>query len=561
MLTLWDFCSKSNIDLVLAQEPLIDNDNLVVGLPNNFESYMCPPKKVRKADGSTMKKNPRAAIFAKMELPLTFDSSSSSLDSTVAILASSSPILFSSMYFDRRADPLSLLSPLTQHDLWNFKRNILGVDTNAKSLLWNSKKTDKRGSIFEAFLATQGLSIVNTKNHEPTFDGGKVGCSWIDCTMCGDNIFDMVDRWQILEEDSASDHAYIYFHVDLSNNETRSLQRLIQKYDARRMDTQRFEEVLKLKILNGALDCSLVSRDDIDQCIARMTDILWEAFADCTPMKKTGRRRAKAWWSKELGVLRKRLQALKRKRHRGAAQQEAYWTARREFQKLKRKSRRKSWRQFCTEVSDPFGVIYKSAKKSPSLPPSTIKDNTGRIISDPQESVSQLLDDFFPDDDPELDTLDQAALRQSVEEFKRKAEVLAKISPEQPFTHLELERALYSLGLFKSPGHDMILGIVLRHCPKLFLPYLLRLYNACLRLKYFPTSWKRDHTISLGKPLKTDPSNYKSFRPISLLCILGKILEKLMFFRGRWLTESEGWISPKQFGFRQGKSREQAAKG
>ena len=119
------------------------------------------------------------------------------------------------------------------------------------------------------------------------------------------------------------------------------------------------------------------------------------------------------------------------------------------------------------------------------------------------------------------------------------AEELAQLSPEQPFTNLELKRAILSLGLFKSPGYDMILGLVLHHCPLLSLPYLLRLYNACLRLRCFPISWKRDHTISLGKPLKTDSSKHKSFRPISLLCILGKILEEIIFFRAALPNRSD----------------------
>ncbi|KZS01830.1 Uncharacterized protein APZ42_001392, partial [Daphnia magna] len=60
----------------------------------------------------------------------------------------------------------------------------------------------------------------------------------------------------------------------------------------------------------------------------------------------------------------------------------------------------------------------------------------------------------------------------------------------------------------------------------------------------------------IGKPNKLDYSSLKSFRPISLVSNLSKILEKIILSRLLWLANSNDWFSSDQHGFREGKSTE-----
>lgn len=78
--------------------------------------------------------------------------------------------------------------------------------------------------------------------------------------------------------------------------------------------------------------------------------------------------------------------------------------------------------------------------------------------------------------------------------------------------------------------------------------YLSHIYNVALRLSYFPTTWKSSVIVTVLKPGKS-PEN-PSYKPISLLPVLGKILEKIILNRIATIAQSNDSIPNFQFGFR-----------
>jgi hypothetical protein len=65
----------------------------------------------------------------------------------------------------------SLLSPLT----------VIGVDSNAKSRLWNSAFSDRKGVEFEGILLEYGLNVLNRNRNELDFVPS--GTSFLDITL------------------------------------------------------------------------------------------------------------------------------------------------------------------------------------------------------------------------------------------------------------------------------------------------------------------------------------------------------------------------------------------
>ncbi|UYV64329.1 hypothetical protein LAZ67_3000313, partial [Cordylochernes scorpioides] len=122
---------------------------------------------------------------------------------------------------------------------------------------------------------------------------------------------------------------------------------------------------------------------------------------------------------------------------------------------------------------------------------------------------------------------------------------------------VEISSAIRTMGHKKAPGPDGIM-----RNPILFLndehPVILNnLYNACLFLGYFPQAWKIGHIIFLQKKDK-DPRDITSLRPITLLNLFGKILDKIIVNRITYHLQVTNRLNDSQFGFRWGKSCEEA---
>jgi hypothetical protein len=81
--------------------------------------------------------------------------------------------------------------------------------------------------------------------------------------------------------------------------------------------------------------------------------------------------------------------------------------------------------------------------------------------------------------------------------------------------------------------------------------------NASFTSGTFPEMLK----IAVVKPLhkKGDTREIQNYRPISLLSVFSKIIEKLMYIRLMSFITSNDILSDSQHGFREGKSTETAA--
>lgn len=54
----------------------------------------------------------------------------------------------------------------------------------------------------------------------------------------------------------------------------------------------------------------------------------------------------------------------------------------------------------------------------------------------------------------------------------------------------EVQTIIQNLKTNKAPGYDLITGRVLKELPQKAFRFITIIYNAILRLNYFPTQWK-----------------------------------------------------------------------
>ena len=121
----------------------------------------------------------------------------------------------------------------------------------------------------------------------------------------------------------------------------------------------------------------------------------------------------------------------------------------------------------------------------------------------------------------------------------------------RPFTEEELNSGIKSLTNGKAIGLDNISVEEIKHFGLKARKWLLQFFNNCLFQQKIPRIWRRTKVVALLKPGK-NCSEPKSYRPISLLSHLYKLLERLLLNRIAPIIETH--FVEEQAGFRPGKS-------
>jgi len=124
-------------------------------------------------------------------------------------------------------------------------------------------------------------------------------------------------------------------------------------------------------------------------------------------------------------------------------------------------------------------------------------------------------------------------------------------SISEPFRPEELAAALRRLKPGKSPGLDSIFSKFIIHAGSALKSWFYDFFTSCLRQLQIPKICRRALIVAIPKPEKPlgDP---KSYRPISLLCVTFKILERLIYDRVDPIIDA--LLSQEQAGFRHGRS-------
>ena len=119
------------------------------------------------------------------------------------------------------------------------------------------------------------------------------------------------------------------------------------------------------------------------------------------------------------------------------------------------------------------------------------------------------------------------------------------------FTHWEFAAALQHLKPGKAPGPDSICPELIIHAGASLKTWLRGFLSSCLHHLKIPKIWRRALVVAVPKPSKPveDP---RSYRPISLLCVPYKILERLIYARVEPLIDP--LLPREQAGFRRGRS-------
>ena len=122
-----------------------------------------------------------------------------------------------------------------------------------------------------------------------------------------------------------------------------------------------------------------------------------------------------------------------------------------------------------------------------------------------------------------------------------------------PFTLAEFHAAASNLSSSTATGQDKVAYPMLKHLPRSGMNFLLHIFNLSWSSHSLPSIWMTSSIIPIHKMEKPLDSP-ASFRPISLTSCVSKLFERIILSRLLFFLESNSILSPRQAGFRPGRS-------
>ena len=113
------------------------------------------------------------------------------------------------------------------------------------------------------------------------------------------------------------------------------------------------------------------------------------------------------------------------------------------------------------------------------------------------------------------------------------------------FSCTRIKGLLDNLNVNKAPGPDGIHGLVLKHCSGSLCRPLSIMFKLIYNTGSIPLEWKSATVVPIHK--KGDKALICNYRPISLLCLIAKIMERII--QNDLLDRCREFINPFQHGF------------
>lgn len=423
-------------------------------------------------------------------------------------------------------------------------------DFNARHRQWNCLRANKAGNILasRSFLADFYIHAPKTPTYIP-HHGRRP--STLDLVL-SNNLVNMSSISVV--NDLSSDHLPVCFTIDDSvprNNATRTSRCYA------RSNWQLFKRLVNEKIdLTSTALPNLNSPMAIDTAIQLLTSTLTEAESSAVPMVTTRTYKG----TKIPDSTRQIIQLRNTRRRQWIRSRDPLLSAiveslnkriREECSAARNQHFSNTIRNLENGAKDVWR-ISKALRNDVKYSPPLYHADTDSLVCTPLEKANLLACNFANSHRNTLqsDLLTSTAVDESAEYITNTAADTNGIPLSRP---REIARIIKSMKQKKSPGHDKIRNILLKHLPRKGLVMLTNVINACLRNCYFPNFWKHALVCAIPKPGKdiTLPGNY---RPISLLPSMSKILERVILSRIEEHLIGHNVIPAQQFGFKRGHS-------
>ena len=431
-------------------------------------------------------------------------------------------------------------------DIFELENVCVCGDFNAKSTLWGSPKSDKRGKSIENILQKSDLVVLNdgspTRFH-------KNGSSHIDLTLCSPKYANKA-QWDVLDTTCGSDHNVIQLELNayVTYEQIVPERWLFKKADWNKFSSQCDHYISEVQ-----------TGEDLDALTSNITDAILKAANESIPKSSRKHRKGHAmFWNEKCKEAIKNRDRAKNALKIGSPESQFI-----EYKRLKavatktvKTEKRKCWRAYCSNLThrSKLGNVWQVVKnmnnntRPEPIPTLDSKRGTAKTNKDKANTFAKHFSKIsstanYSNTFKEHKIKFENENKRTFDKRKNSDSVL-----NVPFKMHEFRKALKKCKN-TSPGKDQICYEMFRHMSDKSKAYVLDFFNKLWENGCVPSTWRHAIIIPILKPNKNkhDPSSY---RPIALTSHFCKLMERILVFRLNWYFEKYKLLSRFQSGFR-----------
>lgn len=319
-------------------------------------------------------------------------------------------------------------------------------------------------------------------------------------------------------------------------------------------------ELLSESIPTLLADDDIINPTNIDNLMTKTTDLINTAYTHCCPIKTrivTQKNKHKPWITRDIITNIKKRHALNMLLYEGKISSTTYNRFRNYVTNQIRTSKKNyfsfKFSQFKNDVKKTWRLLnstYKPVNRTNNKIDSIIQN--GVTIND-NTDVANIFNNFFVNIGKNIA---ESVISGPNEHLKYMDHIQANDSffftPTNTHDVQEIIKKLKN----KSCGLNSIPVKVLKHIADLISPILSHVFNLSLSFGIFPDSLKIARVTPIFKG--GDKCSVNNYRPISILPIVSKIFEKIIYKKVYSYLETKTYLYNKQYGFRSKKSTTQA---
>nr|KAG5710959.1 hypothetical protein BaRGS_013693 [Batillaria attramentaria] len=532
---LQKFLHDNKIDVICIQETMTkDNQKIFI---RGFEAFRRDRKDRHKGGIITFVRNTIPAVEVQH-----FDTEELE-HQTVKLLLPGGDMHVTNCY-SPPSTPLGL-----HHVNIHSTRHLVVGDFNSHSPSWGYATMDARGEDLEDWMMEKQLTLINQPDDKPTcYSRAWKTLSTPDVAMATDDIHRITTR-TVQTQLGGSDHLPVILNISTEGCRTHSMR---PSWNLKRANWEHFSH--KTDTLTNAVEESA----DLNKNVKLFTTAILQAAKETIPRGK--RKDYIPHWSKEVDTLHTKLSKARETMEQNPTPEntQAHNQLKEAFNQLKTKETRNTWQEKTanlnmeTDSRKLWNLVSTLNEEKKREHIQTVLEENGTHYAGRQ--AANILADSYQEES--RNTIPQQRIR-DVKQEKKELLRNENTNPTMmsPLTEMELNAAIAKLKTKKAPGKDGILSDMLKHLGPRATQKLLLILNQSWTTGKCPDSWREAVIVPVLKKQK-DKTKKTSYRPISLLSCLGKLMERIVNARLLKHLEENNLLNNTQSAFRKNRSTE-----